>query len=926
MVRTIGVVKLALARLMAVALLLLCPALPAWAAGLPEWNIMLYLDGDNDLELAALADLLEIEHALPGNVEVIALVDRSIEHNSKVFGGWTGTRLYRLRRGNYPDIDEIRKVRTDQYPPQPAAELLEDWGEADMADPATLERFIRRAARFPAKRYALVPWDHGGGWISMLSDNDGGQGKPGNTYMSSDDFARAAANASAVLPRKRFDLVVFDMCLMGQLDVMSSASLYADYAIACPPVQPGEGTDYLKVMPIYGQGLGTAETARAIVKANVDFYVDLGKQAAFTAFDLSKIPMVCSQLKQLSGILTGLVPSEGMSLNRALWYAAKLTNQDEALRKRDTPAFAAVSLRDFLDRVDTEVPGAPKGLIASIRASVDSMIIATGSTPGYDACEGVSIYMPMLVGMLHPDYYKTYFTQLSGLSSWLVAMYNFQGKFKSSALRVSKIELGRAVLNADGGYSTPEEIKVKKRRTIVPFNRDVVRFEVDGTGVVGAQLAEFSKAGNQLIMHYRQPLIDEDARDVEGANVNNLTAALSPRFRDGKTTLVREITGVRFVVVSGNQGAPITIITEGVNRALQDNVSYGYGRYTDPQLNGQQVDVVIKFSNVLHSAISAEADVTDASGRIIGRREVELRDGGTFWPGLITVDGKTGRQGLVYGKPMTLSDSLYVTLDMIPEGTQFGVAVIAQNIMGKTAGAVSGTATIKHDKAQVQMLRNAIARVNQDLPGTYAMVQLRLEGNRELLELPTFQTMTFSPPHGRATSRWAFDNGTTRREGPLRWVDGGLPQLEIHEESDRKYIRYGGTIQSWYPFLKGSGPDRVWYCIGMGDGTRWALYPIEQYRGQPQGTFTSKNERWVFEGGKVTYTRLGKTYTGTFTVKGNIFTATGLPQDRYSFHYNHKNGDLTIKGMGKLTSILHREGKNPVSAAPQPQPQPQPQP
>ncbi|MBO6171062.1 MAG: hypothetical protein J6N67_02725, partial [Desulfovibrio sp.] len=41
-----------------------------------EWTMMVYLCGDNNLEFPALMDLLEMEQALPEDVEIVVLLDR----------------------------------------------------------------------------------------------------------------------------------------------------------------------------------------------------------------------------------------------------------------------------------------------------------------------------------------------------------------------------------------------------------------------------------------------------------------------------------------------------------------------------------------------------------------------------------------------------------------------------------------------------------------------------------------------------------------------------------------------------------------------------------------------------------------------------------------------------------------------------------
>ena len=262
-----------------------------------EWTVMVYLDGDNNLEHSALMDMLEMEQSLPEDVEVVVRVDRHKAH-SDVLGNWSGTRLYRVRRGEPFDIKKAAMGLNVPLPKDFASELLEDWGEADMADPATLVRFIRTVAEhFPAKRYALIPWDHGSGaaLAGMLNDEDGGKGS-----MSLRDFARAVHQGAQFLPRKRFDLVKYELCLMGQLDVLYETVPLADYAFASPPVEPCQGSDYLSILPMFRKDVTTRDLLAHMVDMNIAYYTDLGRPAAFSAYDLSAMAEVNVKLLRLS--------------------------------------------------------------------------------------------------------------------------------------------------------------------------------------------------------------------------------------------------------------------------------------------------------------------------------------------------------------------------------------------------------------------------------------------------------------------------------------------------------------------------------------------------------------------------------------------------------------------------------------------------
>jgi len=115
--------------------------------------------------------------------------------------------------------------------------LLEgNLGKKSMVEPETLSDFIKYCkTNFPADRYMLILWDHGGGSVSGYGYD---QHYPSNT-MRLDEIAVALKNGGCV-----FDLIGFDACLMATLETAIVLEPYADYMIASEEVEPGIGWYY----------------------------------------------------------------------------------------------------------------------------------------------------------------------------------------------------------------------------------------------------------------------------------------------------------------------------------------------------------------------------------------------------------------------------------------------------------------------------------------------------------------------------------------------------------------------------------------------------------------------------------------------------------------------------------------------------------
>ncbi|MBU1914523.1 MAG: hypothetical protein KJ563_04945, partial [Candidatus Thermoplasmatota archaeon] len=119
------------------------------------WTFMVYMDGDNDLERVAILDFLEM--AAVGstpNVNIVVEFDRSRFYDTS-YGNWNTTKRFLVTSGMTPT----------------AANASSDIGEVNMGNASTLVDFIDwGVTAYPANNYALVLWDHGGGWSGVCWD------------------------------------------------------------------------------------------------------------------------------------------------------------------------------------------------------------------------------------------------------------------------------------------------------------------------------------------------------------------------------------------------------------------------------------------------------------------------------------------------------------------------------------------------------------------------------------------------------------------------------------------------------------------------------------------------------------------------------------------------------------------------------------
>lgn len=214
-------------------LVLLCGFLTiAGKAATPEWTIMVFLNGDNNLELDALADFNEI--AAVGSTDAVNVVVQ-FDRQDKVVDdeiNWGTTLRYYVTKGMKPTLSSA----------------VDRGREENMGEGRTLLEFIEWAQnKYPAKRYCLIIWNHGQGFRlfenyvrpkmraqmakrSITSRNVLAQITSVSVdYSDSDElYNREIADVLEQLPSgRKIDVLAFDACLMAMLE---SAYAFRDSA------------------------------------------------------------------------------------------------------------------------------------------------------------------------------------------------------------------------------------------------------------------------------------------------------------------------------------------------------------------------------------------------------------------------------------------------------------------------------------------------------------------------------------------------------------------------------------------------------------------------------------------------------------------------------------------------------------------------
>lgn len=231
-------------------LLFLCTGIaePAEKEDQAQWTVMIYLCG---------SDLESRYGYATGNLEEIAKVHEPKNHTSEQIGkdvesvisNWElpGKVNVLVETGGSSAWHaqalgmDIRTDRLQDWQYQPGTEeetgtfqMIREKPLANMAAPETLADFIRWGSEScPAEKYVLVLWDHGGGsktgiLIDELFSND---------YMTLGELGSAFSDGGV-----HFEAVLFDACMMANIETAYAIRNYASWMIASQENVPAKGT------------------------------------------------------------------------------------------------------------------------------------------------------------------------------------------------------------------------------------------------------------------------------------------------------------------------------------------------------------------------------------------------------------------------------------------------------------------------------------------------------------------------------------------------------------------------------------------------------------------------------------------------------------------------------------------------------------
>jgi len=256
-------------------------------------------------------------------------------------------------------------------------------GLLNMGDPGTLSGFIEFSLNnFPADKYGLIMWDHGGGSIVGYGYDE--KFLKSNLTLSDMDYAFEMAG----LNNKKLEFLGFDACLMATAEMASVASRYAKYLVASEDVEPGDGWDYgfLSVLN-RNPNITGAELGKVITDSFMDYYGPNTDQIlTLSVIDLSKVGALTAAVDNLMRSCSwSLVTQRDPSFN----FLARQRNLTKTFGE-GTPRDNDCDMVDIGDMV-AKISGIYPSEAAKVLKELDNCVIYNRHNSDIDL-KGLSVY------------------------------------------------------------------------------------------------------------------------------------------------------------------------------------------------------------------------------------------------------------------------------------------------------------------------------------------------------------------------------------------------------------------------------------------------------------------------------------------------------------------------------------------------------
>jgi hypothetical protein len=680
------------------------PPVPADSSG-QTWTVMLYQDADDQvLEQDVYLDLNEAERVGSSkSVNIVAQIDR-FRSGFQGDGDWTSARRYYVTQDN--DLNQVN------------SQMVEDLGEADMADGQTLVDFVQWASQnYPADHYVLILSDHGMGWPGGWSDPaPGGSDNSGipitqrlgkNLYLMELDDALQQARTKAGI--NKFEVIGLDACLMSQIEVMAALQPHANYAVASEEVEPSIGWAYVGFLGalVTNPDMSGADLSRLMVQsyiqddqrildpaARADFMrggspmggffdnptvsadqlsAQIGRDATLTAVDLNALPDL---MKGFNAFAYQLQNEDQQLIAQARNYTQSYTS----LFGREVPP-SYIDLGNFTLLMQANTSEEKTRQAADdVMAALKKVVLAEKHGSSRKGSTGLALYFPNSTlyssPIAGPQSYTGVASRFAAESLWddFLAFYYLDRNFDQT-VQQPYVPSGSFATRAPGaGQITLSNIRTSSNEA-APNQPVKLSVDISGSniGYIYLFVGYFDQSAKSLNITDTDYLESPETKQVGGVSY--------PVWKEGGFTMNFTWDPIVFAVSDGNQNA-VALFQPVQYGASSDEAEYTVeGLYTFTQ-TGETRYAQLHFQNSKLTQVMGFTSETDAGAP----REITPAPGDTFtiYEKWMDLDANGNPTGIVKekGTTLTFGSQPFKWVELYAAQGEYVVGFIAEDLDG----------------------------------------------------------------------------------------------------------------------------------------------------------------------------------------------------------------------------------------------------
>lgn len=390
---------------------------------LAEWTFLTYIAADNSLASYAAYNTNDMSKGVVtgSNSNVLVQWDKPSDNTT-----WR----YKIIPGGKQDVGSLVSNEMGRNPSQELINAMQ-WV----------------VTKYPAKRYALVLWNHGSGVEDLAPGSTRGilYDDSQNTCLTNQGLVTALTSIKQLLG-KNLDLIAMDACLMAMLEVGYEMKDYVDFFVASEETIPGNGFPYslfLKSLSINPAGTTPTMLAQSMVNSYKKYYTKTQRVADMTlsAMNLSYIDALKDNVDQFITAVNACAAIDSVATKKLIVNARKATLSFEMSEYIDLYAFFNNILsrsktknaksQHILNNITHEARlstnpryqtalSALRAVINDGLTKITSVILQSIAGSACTGARGISIYYP-ISGSIDTSYLQTPFAQDTSWVSFIQA-------------------------------------------------------------------------------------------------------------------------------------------------------------------------------------------------------------------------------------------------------------------------------------------------------------------------------------------------------------------------------------------------------------------------------------------------------------------------------------------------------------------------